>query len=1013
MTVPTVSVIIPAFNAADTLRTALASIQGQSFRRWEAVVVDDGSKDHTGELVTSMAASDRRIRYHRISSNRGPSTARNAGLAQAQGEYVIFLDADDWIGKHHLFRLVQLLHRNPAAGSSYTGYTFVTEDGRSEYPIGPNASKSMFQYLARACPFAINACLVKRQLVREANGFDESLLFGEDWDLWQRLARRNVKFLPLNARSAFYHARRGSLTRACGRLIPDGLTVIRRGHAPDARVRGAQPEHELGAPAAGLPSAVFYFLLWATGYLVGAGAGISRGCDDLPEIDAEGFHETITASTLLEGLTYGAGCARADLAARWTELWPALVQALRIVFSGTVVGLNEDVVRREVERCLARELCPGATPMTVGRTHVVRSRFEDTRNVVDIPEGVEVVCAHVSLDNRTLDVAEVPVVPEVIPQRVAAAAVLRKHRSIFEPETRRIIRDNPRLARHLLGRRTLYFLWDLMHVPRSQWRRRLSAYLSSRINSYLAVRFRLVPVQPNPKANLSTEGQSNLSPDADPDQTLWDKLFAIPDPWGYGSAYEQMKYEHTLELLPEGPIDRALELACAEGHFTAKLAPRVGQLVAADISQLALSRARQRCGEFRNVTFQRLNLRRDAFGCFDLIVCSEVLYYLNDRFELRRLAARLAESINPGGHLLMTHANLVVDDNGATGFDWAHGFGAKFIGETFASTPGLHLVCELRTPLYRVQLFRREGDRHSQPPGPREVVSREAVLPSDPEVCGRINWDGCAITRACAYATSVTRELPILVYHRIASHGPEGLARYRVSPESFERQLAYLKRHGYASIGLTEWVHTLSSRDGRLPGRYVCLTFDDGYFDFRDYAWPLLKHYGFTATVFLATDMIEGRAEWDLKFGEPAELLSWHDVRTLAAEGVTFGAHGAGHRRLNQLSVADMLAEGYRSHEKLVAELGRPVSAMAYPYGGNSDLVSRAMESCGYTCAVTTDPGLSCLGDDPMALPRQEISGADRIEDFIAELGPPQQATIDRRALYKLQRWSRHNLWVR
>ena len=472
MTAPTVSVIIPAFNAADTLRTALGSIQGQSFRHWEAVVVDDGSKDRTGDLVASMAMSDRRIRYYTISSNRGASAARNAGLAQAQGKYVMFLDADDWIGKHHLSRLVGLLHGDPRAGSAYSGYTFVTQDGGSEYPIGPKVPRSMFLYLSRACPFAIHACLVKRQLVQEANGFDESLVFGEDWDLWQRLARRDVKFLSLNARSAFYRARRGSLTRACGRLIPDGLTVIRRGHSPDVRVRSAGPEHELGAPAAGLPSAIYYFVLWATGYLVGAGGGVSRGCIGLPEIDAQGFPETISADTLLEGLTYGAGCARADLAARWTELWPALAQALKTLFSGSVVGLNEDVIRREVESRLARELGPTVAPMTFGRTRVVHARVEDTRNAVEIPEGIEVVCAHVSLDDRPFEVAELPVVPGAMTQQ-AAAAVLKKHRSIFEPATRQIIRDNPRLLRHLLGRRTLYFLWDLIHMPRSQWRHRL------------------------------------------------------------------------------------------------------------------------------------------------------------------------------------------------------------------------------------------------------------------------------------------------------------------------------------------------------------------------------------------------------------------------------------------------------------------------------------------------------------------------------------------------------------
>lgn len=1012
MNQPTVSVIIPAFNAAETLRTALGSVQGQSFRRWEAVVVDDGSKDCTAGIVASLALGDGRIRYHKSPSNRGPSAARNAGLAKAEGEYVMFLDADDWIGKDHISRLVHALRRDRSAGGAYTGYTFVTEDGRSQYRIRPTLSEPLSQYLAHSCLFAIHACLVKRHLVQEACGFDESLVFGEDWDLWQRLTRQNVEFLSLDACSAFYQARKGSLTRACGRIIPDGLTVIRRGHASDSSAAGQEPDHQLGTPAVSLNSAIFYFLIAAAGFLVGAGAYIPQVGDDLPKIDVQEFPEDITVGTLLEGLTQGAGCSRAELAARWTGLWPSLARALRTVLSGAVIGLNEDVIRREMERRLVNELGPESAPITVGRTQVLRTRLEDAAIPIEIPEGIDVVRSHVSLANRQLGVTELPVVPGALTQLSPAAAVLKKHRSLFDPETRRIIRNNPRLLRQLVGRRTWYFLWDLLHAPRSRWRHRGAAYVSTRINSYLAGRFGLAQVQSRQQEKPVLKDQAPSLTPSDPEQKTWEKVFATPDPWSYGSDYEQRKYENTLELLPDTPIGSALELACAEGHFTVQLAPRVGHLIAADISERALSRARQRSRNFQNVTFRQLNLRRDPLGLFDLIVCSEVLYYLKDRHELRRLAARLAESLNPGGHLLMAHANLVVDDKGATGFDWMHGFGAKFIGDTFAAVPGLRMVRELRTSLYRVQLFRREANFRPRSSVPTEVLIREAVPPTDPEVYGQICWGGCAVTPTSAHSTGVTRELPILMYHRIASQGPEGLARYRVSPANFERQLAYLKRHGYASIGLEEWVYALSARDGRLPGRLVCLTFDDGYRDFREHAWPLLKHYGFSATVFLPTDFVGGYAEWDRSFGDPAELMSWNDVRALAKEGVRFGAHGAGHHRLNQLSVANVFAEARLSRDRIAAEVGSHVNVMAYPYGAHSDLVRRAMESCGFGCAVTTDPGLSGLGDDHFGLPRQEITGADRLEDFIAKLGPPQPATIDRRIRYYLDRRRRRNLWA-
>jgi ubiquinone/menaquinone biosynthesis C-methylase UbiE len=99
-------------------------------------------------------------------------------------------------------------------------------------------------------------------------------------------------------------------------------------------------------------------------------------------------------------------------------------------------------------------------------------------------------------------------------------------------------------------------------------------------------------------------------------------LFAGAGSWSYGTPYEQRKYEQTLELLPDGPLNRVLGLACAEGHFTVQLAPRVGGLLAADIAAPALERARQRCGAIGHVEFQQLDMRRDPIpGRFEAVPC--------------------------------------------------------------------------------------------------------------------------------------------------------------------------------------------------------------------------------------------------------------------------------------------------------------------------------------------------------------------------------------------------------
>ena len=111
------------------------------------------------------------------------------------------------------------------------------------------------------------------------------------------------------------------------------------------------------------------------------------------------------------------------------------------------------------------------------------------------------------------------------------------------------------------------------------------------------------------------------------DRSYFETLFATqPDPWKYTNSYEQTKYEQTLALLPEASIQSALEIACAEGHFTAQLAPRVSTLLAVDISEIALQRTAERCAEFSHIQYQQFDLTKDSLSdTFDLIVCSRPL----------------------------------------------------------------------------------------------------------------------------------------------------------------------------------------------------------------------------------------------------------------------------------------------------------------------------------------------------------------------------------------------------
>jgi len=129
-----------------------------------------------------------------------------------------------------------------------------------------------------------------------------------------------------------------------------------------------------------------------------------------------------------------------------------------------------------------------------------------------------------------------------------------------------------------------------------------------------------------------------------------------PDPWCFGtSAYEACKYVHTIAALGDEPVRRGLELGCAIGVLTRKLAPKCGRLVATELSRTALEQARLRCIDLTNIDFILARRLTDGFeGMFDLIVLSEVVYYWDDG-DLAEMARAVCEHLVAGGRLVLVH----------------------------------------------------------------------------------------------------------------------------------------------------------------------------------------------------------------------------------------------------------------------------------------------------------------------------------------------------------------------
>lgn len=185
---PLVTVIIPVYKRIEYLAHAIESALGQTHPRVEVIVVDDGSPADPGPVVAPFGSRVRLIRK----PNGGLSSARNAGMAQAAGEYLSFLDDDDYLEPDALETLLAGLKATPGAVWAAGTYAYVESDGkprpvkpRRRYESGDVYQPMIFNNLMGA-PSVV---LVRADAMRAVGGFDETFWLSEDWDAWLSLAR--------------------------------------------------------------------------------------------------------------------------------------------------------------------------------------------------------------------------------------------------------------------------------------------------------------------------------------------------------------------------------------------------------------------------------------------------------------------------------------------------------------------------------------------------------------------------------------------------------------------------------------------------------------------------------------------------------------------------------------------------------------------------------------------------------------------------------------------------------
>jgi peptidoglycan/xylan/chitin deacetylase (PgdA/CDA1 family) len=227
------------------------------------------------------------------------------------------------------------------------------------------------------------------------------------------------------------------------------------------------------------------------------------------------------------------------------------------------------------------------------------------------------------------------------------------------------------------------------------------------------------------------------------------------------------------------------------------------------------------------------------------------------------------------------------------------------------------------------------------------------------------------------WARVASAGVPVLVYHGVERQVSPESRRFTVSARRFALQMALLKLMRYR----IEPLHSLVAEweRGVLPApRTAAITFDDGYRNNLTRAWPILRRFGYPATLFFVTGFAGGASAWDRhSLAGQRPLMGWDEARLLDGQGFRVESHGVTHADLREATAEQARREVGESRRHIEEHLGKPAELFAYPYGHYSEQAVREVEHTGYRAAFSVDRGLNTLRTGRFALRRVVIGGDD------------------------------------
>jgi len=199
--------------------------------------------------------------------------------------------------------------------------------------------------------------------------------------------------------------------------------------------------------------------------------------------------------------------------------------------------------------------------------------------------------------------------------------------------------------------------------------------------------------------------------------------------------------------------------------------------------------------------------------------------------------------------------------------------------------------------------------------------------------------------------------IQVLMYHRVCPDDELITSRYLVTRTTFKRQMEFLVRNGFYTPRLADLLKgtTVKHPKGKRP---IVITFDDGYIDNYEHAFPLLREFGFSAIVFLVSDFSRRTNWWDRpQWLGNKKLLHPHQIQSMCDSGVEFGAHTFSHRSLPSLNDYELEEELLKGKVALEGIVQQPIPVIAYPYGDVDERIKNAAKRAGYACGFAAHTG--------------------------------------------------------